>query len=573
MRKLWLVFFVFLLILTGHTSDQQMIAAYEWDFGDGSPVSFEQNPGHVYRQPGTYTWNLKVTINGETCVKSGRITIRDSVPAEIGVSRRTLYFGSAGGSTTAAQELAIAKVGQAALEWRITGEASWVNAAPYAGTGGETVRVSVNPAGLAPGMHTGKLLITDPYAWNSPQEVEVVLKVSDVASSSAPIGFLETPEEGGTGISGAIPVTGWVVDDIEPAKVEIWRDPASGEGTSPVYIGEATFVKGARPDIEQAYRTYPLADRAGWGYMLLTNTLPNGGNGSYRIQAIAEDKEGHRVILGSKTITCDNANAVKPFGTIDTPAQGGTAAGRPYVNFGWVLTPQPYEIPRDGSTISVWVDGVRVGQAVYDQYREDVARAFPGLKNTSGAVGYFELDTTKYGNGVHTINWLAENDGGFAEGIGARYFTISNVWTCCSGSGAEVFDGVVSSLPRSRAPIGYKIGYRGSGDPEIVTPDDQGVIHLRVRETERIELQFGRPVEAGFLAFGDDPRPLPIGSTLDKEHGIFSWQPGPGFIGAYGLMFVDGVDRSLRDVEILIGPKYPKAERDSRGEGPRRRRP
>jgi len=573
MRKLSLLFLVFLLIPAGHTSEQLVAAAYEWDFGDGSPVSYEQNPGHVYQQPGTFTWTLKVTTNGETCVKTGKITIRSSVPAEIGVNRRTLYFGSAGGATTAAQELAIEKVGRAALEWRIGGEERWVEATPYAGTGSERVRVSVDPSGLASGVHTGKLRITDPYAWNSPQEVEVVLRVSDVAASAAPIGYVETPEEGGGGISGAVPVTGWVVDDIEPAKVEIWRDSVAGEGTSPVYIGEATFVRGARPDIEQAYGTYPLADRAGWGYMLLTNTLPNGGNGSYQIQAIAQDKEGHRVILGTRTILCDNANAVKPFGTIDTPAQGGRAAGRGYVNFGWVLTPQPYEIPRDGSTISVWVDGVKVGQAVYDQYREDVARAFPGLKNTSGAVGYFELDTTKYENGVHTINWVAENDGGFAEGIGARYFTISNTWTCCTGSGAEVFDGVLSSHPRSLAPIGYKKGYWGSGDPEIIVPDDRGVIHLSVRETERIELQLGRSVKTGFLAVGDEPRPLPVGSTLDKEHGIFSWQPGPGFIGAYKLMFEDGADRTLHEVEILIGPKFAKRGRDLGKLDPRRRRP
>ena len=44
--------------------------------------------------------------------------------------------------------------------------------------------------------------------------------------------------------------------------------------------------------------------------------------------------------------------AVLPFGAIDTPAQGGTASGSAFVNFGWALTPQPKSIPADGSTIT-----------------------------------------------------------------------------------------------------------------------------------------------------------------------------------------------------------------------------
>ena len=52
----------------------------------------------------------------------------------------------------------------------------------------------------------------------------------------------------------------------------------------------------------------------------------------------------------TRTITCDNANAVKPFGAIDTPDQGGTVSGTTYTNFGWALTPQPNMIPTDGSS-------------------------------------------------------------------------------------------------------------------------------------------------------------------------------------------------------------------------------
>ncbi|MER2999000.1 PKD domain-containing protein [Pontibacter populi] len=39
------------------------IAAWEWDFGDGSPVVTTQSPDHTYAAPGTYTVKLTVTTN------------------------------------------------------------------------------------------------------------------------------------------------------------------------------------------------------------------------------------------------------------------------------------------------------------------------------------------------------------------------------------------------------------------------------------------------------------------------------------------------------------------------------
>ena len=45
--------------------------------------------------------------------------------------------------------------------------------------------------------------------------------------------------------------------------------------------------------------------KAGWGLMVLTNVLPNGGNRSFMLSAYAEDIEGHRQLLGRKTVTFD----------------------------------------------------------------------------------------------------------------------------------------------------------------------------------------------------------------------------------------------------------------------------
>jgi hypothetical protein len=96
------------------------------------------------------------------------------------------------------------------------------------------------------------------------------------------------------------------------------------------------------------------------------------------------------------------------------------------VNFGWALTPEPAAIPINGSTITVYVDGVPIGHPTYNQPRQDIEDLFPNYANTNGAVGFFYIDTTKYSNGLHTIQWLVIDNQGHAQGLGSRYFTIAN---------------------------------------------------------------------------------------------------------------------------------------------------
>jgi hypothetical protein len=245
--------------------------------------------------------------------------------------------------------------------------------------------------------------------------------------SAPPFGSFDTPAHGATGVTGAIPVTGWTLDDVAVTRVEIHRNPMPGEPSGPngkVYVGDATFVPGARPDVAAAYPTYPNADRAGWGYMLLPNMLSGQGNGPFTLYA--HDPEGHVTLLGSKAITCTNAAATRPFGTIDTPAQGHFVSGSAYNVFGWALTPQPGTIPTDGSTLQVYVDGVPLGHPTYDLYRSDIATLFPGYANSDGAVGLFVLDTTTLANGLHTIAWSVADDLGRSDGIGSRYFWVQN---------------------------------------------------------------------------------------------------------------------------------------------------
>lgn len=326
------------------------------------------------------------------------------------------------------------------------------------------------------------------------------------------------------------------------------------------------FVEGARGDVEQAYPDYPLNYQAGWGYMMLTNFLPGHGNGTYTLSAYAIDLDGHTVSLGTKTIHCDNDNAVKPFGAIDSPSQGGTGTGS-FFNYGWALTPMPNSIPTDGSTINVWVDGVKLGNPVYNQYRSDIATLFPNYENTDGAVGAYYLDTTTYENGVHTIAWSVRDDADNSDGIGSRFFTITN--TGDSGlaeiqSHKEDLKPSISyeyilNMPVNFDPVRFKRGYRRDIEPEFKKTNEYGLAVIEIREVERTEIALGNGVMTGYMIVGEELRPLPIGSTLDAEKGIFYWQPGAGFIGEYDFVFIKATRYGTKEtvkIKINILPKF-----------------
>jgi hypothetical protein len=409
-------------------------------------------------------------------------------------------------------------------------------------------------------------------------DIPIHLNVRESGGSAAPFGVIDSPIDGTTGITGAIPVTGWALDDVEVARVAVWRDPVAGESPSPngyIYIGEANFVEGARPDVETTYPDWPLQQRGGWGYMLLTNFLPAGGNGAYLLRAQAVDAEGGTAWLGTKSIVCANAQGQKPFGTIDTPIPGGAIMGTGYVNFGWALTPLPYRIPTDGSTLTVWVDGLPLaGHPSYGHYRSDIAGLFPGYLNSAGAVGFSILDTTAFSDGVHTLAWSVLDEAGRADGIGSRYFTIENGGS--TPKGASVVSGVqsgleseaadLSAIPREFAsPIRFRTGFDPRTSPEILYPDPDGTLRLTVKELDRLELdlrEFFRPgnlvegVFSGNLLLKDDLRPLPIGSRLDSRRGLFQWLPGPGFMGKYSFVFFSRSAGIVvqRRVEVTIAP-------------------
>ena len=520
-------------------------------------------------------------------------------------NRSGLTFGATnnGSTRTGAQTVTVGFTGGGSSTWSVTSDAVWLNVSPASGSGAGAFSVTVVDGAYPAGTRrSGTLTITAPGVANSPITVPVTL--SAFATSGQPFGIVDTPSDNTTGVVGSIPVTGWALDDIGISQVTLWRDPVAGEAASStngkVFIGNAIQVDGARPDVDASY-TLPYDYKAGWGYLMLTNMLPNQGNGTFRLFMYATDVEGNTVQLGSRTITCDNANATRPFGSIDTPDQGGTVSGTNYINFGWALTPQPNSIPTDGSTINVFIDGVPIGRPTYNNSRSDIATLFPGRANSNGAIGYLQFDTTRLANGVHTIAWGVADSAGNAEGIGSRYFTVLNgsSSSILSSSTAVTVSGAApSDMPtrESAAAAGASVGqpvsaldlvpvveqtayvqkgFTANAPMDIVDVEVQGAAaRVKTEELGLVRVALGPPSpprgfgEAsstsgdqdgyeGYLVKGSELAALPAGSFLDRRTGEFFWQPGPGFVGAYDFVFVrtgNGA-RTKSSLSVDISPR------------------
>ena len=497
---------------------------------------------------GNGTGNLNVYAPAVEGANNAITVVLPPNGSSLALNRNALNFGVTPNKATITSAQNVLVEAPTGVAWTASSNQPYVSVSPASGTGPGIITVGVVAAALpATSPAAATITVSAPSAANSPQTVIVNVAYS---ATSVPFGSFDTPADGSTGITGAIGVTGWALDNIEIASVDVWREPVTGEATPAgglVFIGNAVLVADARPDVQAAYPTFPYSYRGGWGYQVLTNELPNSngvaglGNGTYKLHALAHNTVGATVDLGTHTITVNNAAATIPFGTIDTPAQGGTAAGTAFVNFGWALTQNPYVIPTNGSTITVQVDGLGVGNPVYNQYRSDIATLFPGLANSNGAVGYYMLNTTTLANGVHTIAWVVYDNQNRGAGIGSRYFDVVN-----TGGSPAASEPVIEY----RGPVMLRRGYDSERPAWLSPRQENGWFIVDVEEMERIELRVG--AGSGSLVANAERGALPAGSTL--RGGVFYWQLGAGFLGEFPIVF-ERADGSLVPVMVKVRAK------------------
>jgi PKD repeat protein len=73
------------------TSTSVRATSYEWDFGDGSAASTDENPSHTYTTPGKYTVSLTVTntYGNHTSTQTDFINVQEDIPVITGGGKLT----------------------------------------------------------------------------------------------------------------------------------------------------------------------------------------------------------------------------------------------------------------------------------------------------------------------------------------------------------------------------------------------------------------------------------------------------------------------------------------------------
>jgi len=533
---------------------------------------------------GSYNWVLPNTISDQCLVRisdksnSSANDISDSTFAVvklaplIAVSQNNLHFASRVGSNsvkTGSQDVLVGNNGNGSLAWAAASNSNWLTISPKSGTNGGKIIASVTTTGLAVGLYTGQIEISNAIAANSPQFIEVVLTVLEASPTNGIIGGFDQPTDGDT-VAGNIALSGWALDDIEATYVRIYRE---GTNNALVLVGNASFIDRARPDIELLYPNHPRKSRAAWAYSLLTHNLPNQGmNDSFVIHAVATNKENKTFDLGTKTIHCQNQSNSQPFGEITAPMMGAAVSGSYYNNSAWILTPQPQKMSEDGSGITVLLDGLSMGNPIYNKALSSITSRFPGYANSSAPGGSFTLNTNLLPNGLHTLSWQATDDGGNSALIGPHFFQIFNNGSTLPLQGHTLLNQALSQdqadvriLPeeyiQDHSEIRIIQGFGEEIHDQFINPSSsQGMymVYYDALSPLVVELNPGQHhvmAYRGFELVNQEMRSLPAGSILDSEKGFFYWQPGIGFLGQFDLIFRNELNLRCKRIRIIINTR------------------
>jgi N-acetylmuramoyl-L-alanine amidase len=212
------------------------------------------------------------------------------------------------------------------------------------------------------------------------------------------LGFLDKPASGSL-INGTQNVYGWFLDQSGVAKIEILVDGA--------VVGQADYGD-TRLDVQRFYPQFKNG-KSGYHYALDTTKFPDG---QHTITIRETGKNGQVTTLSDRTVRIQNA-----LGFLDSPKPGTSIRGKQKV-YGWFLDSHGVE------KIEVLVDNVVVGQAIYGDTRSDVQRFYPQFHN--GKAGFhYDLDTTKFPDGQHTITVRETGKNGYVTTLPASTVTFN----------------------------------------------------------------------------------------------------------------------------------------------------
>ena len=155
-----------------------------------------------------------ITDHGVSLVRTGSSAslVLPSVTLNFAVVRAgsTIQYATPGQDVVMTQS-----GGTGQVDWIALRDVPWLSTSPTDGTGPGPVTFSINSAAgsLASGSYLGHIWIYTDGA-EDPALVPVKLTVKAAGTARAPVGVVDTPTNGTKGISGAMGMTGWAIDDV-----------------------------------------------------------------------------------------------------------------------------------------------------------------------------------------------------------------------------------------------------------------------------------------------------------------------------------------------------------------------
>ena len=131
-----------------------------------------------------------------------------------------------------------------------------------------------------------------------------------------------------------------------------------------------------------------------------------------------------KVILSAVTaalLAAVSASAAPPFGSFGGIVGGGNSGAGPMPLFGWALDDNGI------LAVDILVDGVVAGRASYGRARAAVTNKFPGFPDSALPGFAFQLDTTHYLNGLHTVVARIKSKSGEVVHLPGRTLQFANV--------------------------------------------------------------------------------------------------------------------------------------------------
>jgi len=541
------------------TYQWQYLSGSTWtSFIDSSTVTGAQTSSLVLSQV-AQSLSVRVVVSANGGSRTSRTTTLAVVDASLSVSPASLAFvarHAAGGflEFPERQSVLVGTIGPSGFDWLVSSQPAWITSGK-AQDGRLNVLLDITFDYTGATELSGTIVLVGSPAGVT-ASIPVTATIRPASTNALPFGNLDTPATGATGLAGAVPVTGWALDDIGVRRVEIWRDcieaidrsrgacraTPNGDADA-VYVGDVLFVSGARPDVASQFSSFPQAGRAGWGLMVLTNMLPHipsgaavGGQGTFLLSAYAIDTAGQAAVIGRSSVTVDNDNSQLPFGAIDAPVSGGLLTGS-QVFLGWGIGARN----RCLTSFRMYVDGVEITTSnglnmALRTHRPDVDPLFPSSCPAQQKGLGFYLTGLAIPNGRHTVSFEATDDLGNVGSFGSRFFDVlAPVAADTMIAAAVTSEATVSARSQTRT-VRVRVG--GPDAPvTTVSRGDDGTFTTRLVPGERLWVELGtRVLSASHLVNGES-KSLPGGSSLNTLAGTFAWEPPIGYYGPFVLVF------------------------------------